>query len=60
MPSPLSDEELLKIIAEVTNSISVCGIKDMGKVMKEVITKVGGRGDTKRISELVREKLLSK
>lgn len=60
LPPPLSEEELSVIIDEVVKNTVATSIKDMGKVMKEVMLKVEGRADTKRISELVKEKLSSK
>jgi uncharacterized protein YqeY len=57
LPAPLSEEELLKIIQEVIEIESASGIKDMGKVMKGVLAKVAGRADSKRVSELVKERL---
>lgn len=57
LPEELSKEELEKIIDEVIASIGANTIKDMGKVMKEIIPKVSGRADNKLLSELVRLKL---
>jgi len=57
LPEELSKEELEKIIDEAINSVSASGMKDMGKVMKEVSLKTAGRADNKLISDLVRAKL---
>ncbi|MCM8823901.1 MAG: GatB/YqeY domain-containing protein [Candidatus Omnitrophica bacterium] len=57
LPKELSSEELEKIIEEVILEVNALTIKDMGKVMKEVMAKVGIKADTKKVSELVRAKL---
>ncbi len=57
LPKPLGDEELLKIIDEVISETEASSMKDMGKVMKEVLAKVGVRADSKKVSALVKEKL---
>ncbi len=57
LPSQLTEEEVEKIIDQVILSIKPAGMKDMGRVMKELMPKVAGRFDGSRISELVRRKL---
>jgi uncharacterized protein YqeY len=57
LPKGLSPEELTKIIAETITQLNAAGMKDMGRVMKEVSTKIAGRADTKSVSELVKAKL---
>ncbi|MDD5291753.1 MAG: GatB/YqeY domain-containing protein [Candidatus Omnitrophica bacterium] len=57
LPEELSKEELEKIINEAISSVSAAGMKDMGKVMKEVSSKTAGRADNKLVSDLVRAKL---
>jgi len=57
LPPELPAEEIKKIIEE---SISVTGaqdMKDMGRVMKEVMAKIGQAADGKLISDSVRERL---
>ncbi|MFH0762869.1 MAG: GatB/YqeY domain-containing protein [Candidatus Omnitrophota bacterium] len=58
LPKELPAGELKKIIEEVVSSGGSSGIKDMGKVMKEVLAKVGAQADSKLVSELVRERLI--
>lgn len=53
LPEGLSDEELEKIIKETIKELNVSSKKDFGKVIKEVIAKVQGRADNKKISELI-------
>jgi uncharacterized protein YqeY len=57
LPPQLSEEELKKIIEETVVALGAQGLKDMGRVMKEVTVKVSGQADGKLISDLVREKL---
>jgi len=57
LPPALSEEEAIRIIEEVISQESAVGLKDMGKVMKVVLEKISGCMDSKRVSELVRERL---
>ena len=57
LPPELSIDEIKKVIAEATALTGACGMKDMGKVMKEVTAKIAGRADAKLVSDLVKEKL---
>lgn len=57
LPKPLGDDELVKIIDSAIAETSASSMKDMGRVMKEVIAKVGVRADSKKVSQLVKEKL---
>ena len=58
LPKPLEDTQLLKIVTAVISELGASTMKDMGKVMKEVLTRVGVRGDSKKVSSLVKEKLI--
>jgi len=57
LPQELSSDELRKIIEDIVKETSASGIKDMGRVMKEVLAKTAGAADGKLVSELVKEKL---
>lgn len=57
LPHPLSKEEILAIIEEVVAETQATSIKDMGKVMKSVMPKLGGRADGKVVNQLVKERL---
>ncbi len=57
LPPQLSEEELKKIIEEVIASVGAQGLKDMGKVMKELNSKIAGKADGKLTSDLVKERL---
>lgn len=58
LPDELSADEIKKMIEEAISLVGACGIKDMGKVMKEVSAKVAGRADGKLVSDLIRERLI--
>jgi hypothetical protein len=57
LPPELSADEIKKVIEEVAAATGAQGMKDMGKVMKEVSAKVAGKADGKLVSDLVRERL---
>jgi uncharacterized protein YqeY len=57
LPQELSGEEVKKIIEEVVQNSGASGIKDMGRVMKEVLARAAGSADNKIVSELVKERL---
>ena len=50
LPEDLTDEELDKIIQETIKELNASSKKDFGRVIKEVIQKVQGRADNKKIS----------
>jgi len=57
LPPELPEAEIKKIIAKVIALTGACGVKDMGKVMKEVNAKIAGQADAKLVSDLVRSAL---
>lgn len=57
LPPELSQEEIKRIIEEVVSATAASGMKDMGKVMKEVGVKIAGQADGKLVSDLVRARL---
>jgi len=57
LPKGLSQEELAKVITETITQLNASGMKDMGRVMKEVSAKIAGRADAKSVSEIVKSKL---
>jgi len=57
LPEDLTDEELDKIIQETIKELNASSKKDFRRVIKEVIQKVQGRADNKKISELISKKL---
>jgi hypothetical protein len=59
LPEQLSIERAEAIIDEIISKLQVSSISDMGKVMKEVLAKIGAQSNPKEISEIVRKKLSS-
>ncbi len=57
LPQPLSQEEILKIVDETIQETQASSLKDIGKVMKSVMPKMGGKADGKLINQLVKERL---
>ncbi len=57
MPSPLTDDEIKALIADIKVRTGAAGPKDMGKIMKELTPLVKGRADAKAVSGLVQEAL---
>ncbi|MCJ7783744.1 MAG: GatB/YqeY domain-containing protein [Desulfobacterales bacterium] len=57
LPQPLSQEEILKVIDLSIQETQASSPKDIGKVMKSVIPKIGGKADGKLINQLVKERL---
>jgi hypothetical protein len=57
LPQPLSREEVLKIIDQTIEETKASSLKDLGKVMKTVMPKLGGKVDGALVNELVKERL---
>jgi uncharacterized protein YqeY len=57
MPEPLSDEEINQFIEEAIATTEAADMKDMGKVVGVLKSKVAGRADMGEVSKLVRQKL---
>jgi len=57
LPQQLSASELEAKVDEVIARIGAMGPKDMGAVMKALLTDVQGRADGKVVSELVKQRL---
>ena len=57
MPEPLSEEELEDIVDDVIAEVGATSIRDLGRVMADVMPQVSGRADGSSVSQLVREKL---
>jgi len=60
LPAPLSVEEIKNLAEKVIKQIGAEGLKDMGKVMKEIIPQTKGRAEGALVSKIVRELLSSK
>ena len=57
MPAPLSEEELEEIVDDVIAEVGATSLRDIGRVMADVMPQVAGRADGSVVSQLVREKL---
>ncbi len=57
MPEQLSEEELESIIDDVLAECGATSMRDLGRVMADVMPQVAGRADGSQVSQLVREKL---
>ena len=57
MPEPLSEEELEEIVDDVIAEVGATNVRDIGRVMADVMPQVAGRADGSAVSQLVREKL---
>jgi uncharacterized protein len=57
MPEPLSEEELERIVDDAIAECGATSMRDLGRVMADVMPQVAGRADGSAVSQLVREKL---
>ena len=57
MPDPLSEEELEEIVDDAIAENGATSLRDLGRVMADVMPQVAGRADGAAVSQLVREKL---
>ncbi|MGB2630150.1 MAG: GatB/YqeY domain-containing protein [Candidatus Omnitrophota bacterium] len=57
LPEQISEGELEGIVAEVISQTGATSMKEMGKVMKEVMNKVQGQADGVVVSNMVKKKL---
>jgi uncharacterized protein YqeY len=57
MPEPLSEDELERIVDDAIAENGATSLRDMGRVMADVMPQVAGRADGSAVGQLVREKL---
>lgn len=57
LPKEMGDEELTKIVKEVISASGAENIKDFGNVMGQLMGKVKGQADGKRVAEIVKKSL---
>ncbi len=57
MPAPLSDEELEQIVDDAIAENGATSLRDLGRVMADVMPQVAGRADGSYVSQIVRENL---
>jgi uncharacterized protein len=57
MPEPLGEDELERIVDDAIAENKATSMRDMGRVMADVMPQIAGRADGSAVSQLVREKL---
>jgi uncharacterized protein YqeY len=57
MPEPLSEDDLERIVDDAIAENGATSLRDMGRVMADVMPQVAGRADGSAVSQIVREKL---
>jgi uncharacterized protein len=57
MPEPLSEDDLERIVDDVIAEVGATSLRDLGRVMADVMPQIAGRADGSVVSQLVREKL---
>ena len=59
LPQPLSREEVLNVIDQTIEETQATSLKDLGKVMKSLMPKLGGKVDGALVNQWVKERLSS-
>ena len=57
LPEQLSEEEIKKLVEEAVSKVGAKEMRDMGKVMQELMPKVKGRADGALVSKIAKESL---
>lgn len=57
LPAQLGEAELREIVSAVIAEVGAASLKDMGKVMPQVMARTKGVADGKLVNQLVREQL---
>jgi uncharacterized protein len=57
MPEPIDEDELEAIVDDAIAETGATSLRDLGRVMADVMPQVAGRADGSTVSRLVREKL---
>jgi hypothetical protein len=57
MPEPLTEEQIEEIVDDAIAENGATSLRDMGRVMADVMPQVAGRADGSAVSQIVREKL---
>jgi uncharacterized protein YqeY len=57
LPPPLDEAELERIVDDAIAETGATSLRDLGRVMADVMPQVAGRADGSAVSQLVREKL---
>ena len=54
LPQPLTEQEVQTLIRDSIAELGATGVQDLGKVMKQVMPKISGRTEGKRVNELAK------
>jgi uncharacterized protein YqeY len=57
LPEQLSEEEIKKLVSEVIAKVGAKEMKDMGKVMVELLPKTKGKAEGGLVSRIIKEQL---
>ena len=57
MPEPMSEDELEEIVDDVIAEVGATSMRDIGRVMADVMPQVAGRADRSAVIQIVPEKL---
>jgi uncharacterized protein len=57
MPEPLSEDDLERIVDDAIAETGATSLRDMGRVMADVMPQVAGHADGSAVVQIVREKL---
>jgi len=55
LPQALTEDEVRTLIRGSIDEVGAKGIQDLGKVMKQIMPKIAGRAEGKRVNDLARE-----
>ncbi|MGD8860311.1 MAG: GatB/YqeY domain-containing protein [Myxococcales bacterium] len=57
LPAAPSAEDVQRVVGEVVDELSASSMKDMGRVMKEALARLGPGADGKQVSAVVKARL---
>ncbi|PNU20153.1 glutamyl-tRNA amidotransferase [Geothermobacter hydrogeniphilus] len=57
LPAQLEEADLRAMVEETITALGATGMKDMGRVMKELTARTKGRADGKLVSDMVKARL---
>jgi hypothetical protein len=57
LPPPLAEDDIEQIVDDAIAETGATSLRDLGRVMADVMPQVAGRADGSVVSQLVREKL---
>jgi uncharacterized protein YqeY len=57
MPEPLNEDEIERIVDDAIAENGATSLRDLGRVMADVMPQIAGRADGSAVSQVVREKL---